>query len=313
MKKKLLIILLTMLMIAACAIGFAACNSGSSDTGGGHTHNFSDYVYNNDATCTQDGTETATCTLCSVTDTRTRVGSALGHDIVHYDAQEATCTDAGWEAYDACTRCDYTTYEEISPLGHDLIHHDGRDATCTESGWEDYVTCTRCDYTTYQPIPSAGHKAEVIPAVAATCTQNGLTEGQKCSVCGEILVEQEVIQAPGHTPVTLPAVAPTCTSTGLTEGQKCAVCDEIIVAQQVIAMTAHKYSDKWSSDADNHWHVCTVCGAEDDVSAHIPDRDIRTNGPRMPIIIGMFAQCAALRMMFPRTFRTESSRARTAL
>src|SRR5699024_5637777 len=83
----------------------------------------------------------------------------------------------------------------------------------------------------------------------------------------------EVIQAPGHTPVTLPAVAPTCTSTGLTEGQKCAVCDEIIVAQQVIAMTAHEYSDKWSSDSDHHWHVCIVCGAEDDVSAHIPDRE----------------------------------------
>ena len=234
-------------------------------------HDFADYEVKTAATCTHPGEEVSTCSRCGEEQSRTI--EALGHDWNDGAVTTpATCTQEGVMTY-SCSRCGETKTETIDALGHDYIEHAGQPATCTESGWADYVTCTRCDYTTYQPIPSAGHKAEVIPAVAATCTQNGLTEGQKCSVCGEILVEQEVIQAPGHTPVTLPAVAPTCTSTGLTEGQKCAVCDEIIVAQQVIAMTAHEYSDKWSSDADHHWHVCTVCGAEDDVSAHIPDRE----------------------------------------
>ncbi len=43
---------------------------------------------------------------------------ALGHDLVPYGAQEATCTEPGWDAYDECSRCDYTTYHEIAALGH---------------------------------------------------------------------------------------------------------------------------------------------------------------------------------------------------
>lgn len=45
--------------------------------------------------------------------------AALGHDLIHHDAQAATCEEAGWNAYDTCSRCEYSTYEEIAALGHD--------------------------------------------------------------------------------------------------------------------------------------------------------------------------------------------------
>ena len=39
---------------------------------------------------------------------------ALGHDLVHVDAQPATCVE-GHTAYDYCTRCDYSTAYDILP------------------------------------------------------------------------------------------------------------------------------------------------------------------------------------------------------
>lgn len=44
-------------------------------------HRFTDYIFNNDAACTKDGTKTAVCDYgCGVTDTVTDTGSATGHD-----------------------------------------------------------------------------------------------------------------------------------------------------------------------------------------------------------------------------------------
>ena len=70
--------------------------------------------------------------------------------------------------------------------------------SCTEGGYTTY-TCSICGESYVGDETAAlGHTEEVIPAVAATCTETGLTEGKKCSVCGEITVAQEVVDALGH-------------------------------------------------------------------------------------------------------------------
>ena len=51
-----------------------------------------------------------------------------------FAVQTKTLEDVGWNAYDTCKRCDYTTYEEIAALGHDLEHHDAKATTCTAIG-----------------------------------------------------------------------------------------------------------------------------------------------------------------------------------
>lgn len=56
-------------------------------------------------------------------------------------------------------------------------------------------TCSVCGVVEGEAL---GHKEEALAAVAPTCENKGLTEGKKCSVCGEILMAQEEVDALGH-------------------------------------------------------------------------------------------------------------------
>lgn len=107
------------------------------------------------------------------------------------------------------------------------------------AGWGgDYSSITAdAEFTArYTAIP---HTEVVDEAVEPTCTETGLTEGKHCSVCGEVLMEQEVVKAKGHTEVIDKAVAPTCTETGLTEGKHCSVCSAVLVEQEVVKAKGH--------------------------------------------------------------------------
>lgn len=85
-----------------------------------------------------------------------------------------TCTARGYTTHTCITCGDSYTDEYTDFLGHDRIHHDGNAATCTEIGWEAYDTCSRCDYTTYKEIPATGHHHNAV-VTAPTCTAKGYT------------------------------------------------------------------------------------------------------------------------------------------
>ena len=85
-------------------------------------HSFTNYISDNNATCTENGTETAKCDRCDATDTRTVPGSAQGHEFVKYIADGNAACEADGTATASCKRCGTTETIVIvgSALGHDM-------------------------------------------------------------------------------------------------------------------------------------------------------------------------------------------------
>ena len=106
-----------------------------------------------------------------------------GHDLEQHAAKAPTCTEPGWDAYEACSRfgCDYTTRKELPALNHDLEQHAAKAPTCTGIGWDAYDTCSRCDYTTYTEQPALNHDYQAV-TVEPTCETDGYTVFT-CSRC----------------------------------------------------------------------------------------------------------------------------------
>ena len=173
------------------------------------------------------GTETPTCTKGKTCE---KCGAEYGekdpnnHDLVHHDAKAPSCTEIGWNAYEACSRCNYTTtYQELPALNHDLEQHAAKAPTCTEIGWDAYDTCSRCNYTTYAELPALNHDLEQHAAKAPTCTEIGWDAYDTCSRCNYTTYAE--LPALNHDLEQHAAKAPTCTEIGWDAYETCSRCD----------------------------------------------------------------------------------------
>ena len=181
--------------------------------------------------------ETAYCTggtaTCSAEAVCVECGGAYGekdsnnHDLVQHAAKAPTCTEKGWNAYETCSRCDYTTYAEL-PAQHDLEQHAAQAPTCTEKGWDAYEACKNCNYTTRKELP-AQHDLEQHAAKAATCTEKGWNAYETCSRCNYTTYAE--LPALNHDLVNHDAKAPTCTEKGWDAYDTCSRCDYTTYAE----------------------------------------------------------------------------------
>ena len=201
-------------------------------------------VVTTDPTCTEKGVKTFTCKN-DATHTYTEAVSATGHDYTLV-VIAPTCEEKGLKIYTCKNDSTHTYTEEIAETGHTIVNDAAVAPTCTATGLTAGKHCLECNKvlvaqtvvpakghtagaaatcTTAQTctvcgvqlVAALGHTEEIIPAVAPTETSTGLTEGKKCSVCGEILLAQEVIPS----------------------------------------LHVHKPSDDWKVDGDKHWRECS--------------------------------------------------------
>ena len=264
-------------------------------------HVFGAYVSDNNATCEKDGTKTAKCNGCGLTNTVSDNGSVLGHAMnawmsTNNSEHTRTCTRNGCSHSETapheytstvvvnptCTNQGYT--QEMCVCGHGGKKTDYTDAlghayetktvapTYTEQGY-DLKICARCgDSTKSNYVDKIPHDCTYNTKVtAATCTDKGYTT-YTCKLCSAQYIDNYV-DALDHD-YKEKIVAPTCTDKGYTT-HTCSRCKDAYTDSEV-AEVGHSYTTS-SVQATTGWggydyHRCTVCGHsyKDNVTDKLP-------------------------------------------
>ena len=264
----------------SCSGGYATCDTlGMCNTCGGsyygghawgewssagngtHTRSCTNYCREVDtAKCTGGKATCSAKAVCEVCGGEYGEKDSNNHDLVQHEAQAATCTKPGWNAYETCSRCDYTTYAEQPALNHALVNHDAKAPTCTEKGWDAYKTCSRlgCNYTTYQEIPALNHALVQHEAQAPTCTEPGWDAYETCSRCNYNTYAE--LPALNHDLVQHEAKAPTCTEKGWNSYDTCSRCDYTTYAElPALNHDLEQHAAKAPTCTEIGWNAYDTC------------------------------------------------------
>ena len=250
--------------------------------------------------CVNGGYTTYTC-HCGYTYVDDEV-SALGHtesSAFNENYSAPSCiADGSYESVVCCTACDIElsrTTIVVVALGHTEVIDAAIASTCTETGLTEGKHCSVCNeiLVATMATPALGHtdadkdffcdvcnadlctehSEEIIDSKAATCTESGLTEGKKCSICGEIIVKQEVIPANGHK-YEASETKPTCTDAGYTT-YSCTACDYSYTADEVDAL-----GHDWLNATCDAPETCSVCDATNGEALGHNWLDATTDAPK---------------------------------
>ncbi len=260
-----------------------------------------------DATCTEDGFDLVQCQRCGEKDSDKKL-EKTGHDYketvnaatcTEEGAITKLCQNEGCKSY---------LIEKLPALGHKMQLNTelSAEATCEATGKEVH-TCTRegCDKKTETVLAQLTHSFKLYDEKAPDCVDKGYRKNQ-CEHCGQIVTESETAPTgheylpenavwnwsedhksatvtlvcshdSGHTK-TLTAVVSSVTKsetsclgsgavvyTAVAQFNKAEFTNTVTVTQ---AATGHKPGSSWSKDETNHWHICSACGENVDVTFH---------------------------------------------
>lgn len=157
-------------------------------------HSFTNYISNDDATCTEDGTKTAKCDRCDVTDTQSDEGSAKGHTSVVDAAVAPTYSSVGLTEGSHCADCGLVFKEqEVIPA---LVPDTNVDFSLNQTG---VLSSHRVDVAT-----GAQKDAPALQAVTSAYTNfSGLTVFHGTLANGERIMTVALIGSDGISEVDI--------------------------------------------------------------------------------------------------------------
>ena len=237
------------------------CSRCSNSYKGSYTdpagHKWSAWTQTKAATCTADGSEERSCSVCSQKETR--AVTKLGHDY-QSTVYPPTCTQQGYTLH-TCSRCaSYYKDTYTSATGHSY-KATVVPPSCTDKGYTVH-TCEKCgDSYKDNDTSAAGHSWGAWETTkAATCLEAG-SVSRKCTACGTI--ETQPVEKLGHDyKATL--VDPTCTEEGCIL-HKCSRCGDFY-KDTYTAPTGHSFGS-WTvtepascTESGMKKRTCSVCG-----------------------------------------------------
>ncbi|WP_443740364.1 formylglycine-generating enzyme family protein [Treponema sp.] len=203
-------------------------------------HTFGEAVVTKEATETEAGVKTYTCTVCKYE--KTESIAVLPHTHTYSTEWKSDETNH-WHA----AICEHTT--EVSEKTAHTFDKGvvTKEATETETGIKTY-TCTICKYEKKESIPVLPHTHKY----SAEWT-NDATNHWHAATCGHDVKSDEATHTFGEAVITKEA-------TETEEGVKtytCTVCKYEKTESIAVLPHTHKYSTEWTSDETSHWHAAT--------------------------------------------------------
>ncbi len=123
------------------------------------------------ATCTKPATYYKSCSICGAKDSTVfTAGTALGHKMIAFTGQDASCTQDGHTAYTECERCHLREgYNVLKSTGHGAYQYNAEKSGSTADGslkWSCYVCENGCgDYYMTLTVTSIDAQGTRVPNV----------------------------------------------------------------------------------------------------------------------------------------------------
>ena len=148
-------------------------------------HTWDEGKITKEATCTQKGEKTYTCSACGAT--KTEEIPLSEHKEVKDAAVESTCTKAGKTEGSHCSVCGKILKEQKETPLKDHTWDEGKitkASTCTKKGTKTF-TCTVCGKTRNQEVSVVAHKFTTWKTTTAATALAPAKQTHKCSTCGK--------------------------------------------------------------------------------------------------------------------------------